>query len=81
MKTENAVTVSGTLHLLKGDASGTGKPKKYVFRACFVDPFQGGVLARFAHDGGDGLGSLTFLRKETFTFRSSADQAAILVDA
>ena len=26
----------------------TGKPKKYVFRACFVDPFQGGVLARFA---------------------------------
>ena len=30
MKTENAVTVSGTLHLLKGDASGTGKPKKYL---------------------------------------------------
>ena len=28
----------------------TGKPKKYVFRACFVDPFQGGVLARFAHE-------------------------------
>lgn len=26
----------------------TGKPKKHVFRACFVDPFQGGVLARFA---------------------------------
>lgn len=28
----------------------TGKPKKHVFRACFVDPFQGGVLARFAHE-------------------------------
>lgn len=28
----------------------TGKPKKYVFRACFVDPFQGGVLARFAFE-------------------------------
>ena len=26
----------------------TGKPKKYVFRACFIDPFQGGVLAKFA---------------------------------
>lgn len=24
------------------------QPKKYVFRACFIDPFQGGVLARFA---------------------------------
>ncbi len=29
------------------DAS-TGKPKEYVFRACFIDPFQGGLLARFA---------------------------------
>ncbi|MDS4040365.1 MAG: ABC transporter substrate-binding protein [Candidatus Competibacter sp.] len=29
------------------DAS-TNKPKKYVFRACFIDPFQGGVLAKFA---------------------------------
>lgn len=26
----------------------TNQPKKYVFRACFIDPFQGGVLARFA---------------------------------
>ena len=26
----------------------TNEPKKYVFRACFIDPFQGGVLARFA---------------------------------
>jgi branched-chain amino acid transport system substrate-binding protein len=26
----------------------TGAPKKYVFRACFIDPFQGRVLARFA---------------------------------
>lgn len=25
-----------------------GEPKKYVFRACFIDPFQGRVLARFA---------------------------------
>lgn len=25
----------------------TGLPKKYVFRACFTDPFQGQVLARF----------------------------------
>ncbi|MEI6971918.1 MAG: ABC transporter substrate-binding protein [bacterium] len=29
---------------------GTGKPKKYVFRACFIDPFQGRVVARFALD-------------------------------
>jgi branched-chain amino acid transport system substrate-binding protein len=29
----------------------TGAPKKYVFRACFTDPFQGRVLARFAMDG------------------------------
>lgn len=26
----------------------TGAPKKYIFRACFTDPFQGRVLARFA---------------------------------
>lgn len=26
------------------------KPKKFVFRACFIDPFQGKVLARFAND-------------------------------
>jgi branched-chain amino acid transport system substrate-binding protein len=26
----------------------TGKPKKYAFRSCFIDPFQGKVLARFA---------------------------------
>ena len=25
-------------------------PKKYVFRACFIDPFQGRVVARFALD-------------------------------
>ncbi len=30
MKTENAVTVSGTLHLIKVDASTAGKPKKYL---------------------------------------------------
>ena len=30
MKTENAVTVSGALHLIKVDASATGKPKKYL---------------------------------------------------
>lgn len=28
----------------------TGKPKRYVFRACFTDPFEGHVLATFAHD-------------------------------
>src|SRR5271157_2312832 len=28
----------------------TDKPKKYVFRACFIDPFQGRVLAKFALD-------------------------------
>jgi branched-chain amino acid transport system substrate-binding protein len=28
----------------------TGAPKNYVFRACFIDPFQGRVLARFAMD-------------------------------
>lgn len=26
----------------------TGKPKSYVFRACYTDPFEGRVLARFA---------------------------------
>ncbi len=26
----------------------TNEPKKYVFRACFIDPFQGKVLAKFA---------------------------------
>jgi branched-chain amino acid transport system substrate-binding protein len=29
------------------DAS-SGKPKSYVFRACYTDPFEGRVLARFA---------------------------------
>jgi branched-chain amino acid transport system substrate-binding protein len=28
----------------------TGGPKKYVFRACFIDPYQGQVLAKFALD-------------------------------
>ena len=28
----------------------TGKPKKYAFRSCFIDPFQGKVLARFAFE-------------------------------
>jgi branched-chain amino acid transport system substrate-binding protein len=30
--------------------SRSGAPKKYVFRACFTDPFQGQVLAKFAKD-------------------------------
>ncbi len=29
----------------------TNAPKKYVFRACFIDPFQGRVVAKFAVDG------------------------------
>lgn len=28
----------------------TNEPKKYVFRACFIDPFQGRVVAKFALD-------------------------------
>lgn len=28
----------------------SGVPKKYVFRACFIDPFQGRVVAKFALD-------------------------------
>jgi len=28
----------------------TNVPKKYVFRACFIDPFQGRVVAKFALD-------------------------------
>lgn len=28
----------------------TGQSKKYVFRACFIDPFQGRVVAKFAMD-------------------------------
>jgi branched-chain amino acid transport system substrate-binding protein len=27
-----------------------GKRKEYMFRACFIDPFQGAVLAKFAQD-------------------------------
>lgn len=30
--------------------SRSGAPKKYVFRACFTDPFQGQVLAKFAKE-------------------------------
>ena len=30
--------------------SKTGASKKYVFRACFIDPFQGRVLAKFTLD-------------------------------
>jgi len=30
--------------------SKTNASKKYVFRACFIDPFQGGVVAKFALD-------------------------------
>lgn len=30
--------------------SRTGQPKKYVFRACFIDDFQGAVVARFVKD-------------------------------
>jgi branched-chain amino acid transport system substrate-binding protein len=30
--------------------SKTNVSKKYVFRACFIDPFQGGVLAKFTLD-------------------------------
>ena len=26
----------------------TGKPKRYAFRSCFIDPFQGTVMANFA---------------------------------
>jgi branched-chain amino acid transport system substrate-binding protein len=28
----------------------TGKPKKYVFRACFTDTFEGQILAKFARE-------------------------------
>lgn len=28
----------------------TGAPKKYVFRACFIDPFQGRIVAKFASE-------------------------------
>ncbi|OGV45500.1 MAG: ethanolamine utilization protein EutJ [Lentisphaerae bacterium GWF2_57_35] len=28
----------------------SNKPKKYVFRACYTDPFEGRVLARFVRD-------------------------------
>lgn len=30
--------------------SKTGAPKQYAFRACFIDPFQGRVVAKFAMD-------------------------------
>ena len=31
----------------------SGKPKNYVFRACFTDPFEGQVLARFVSESLD----------------------------
>jgi len=27
-----------------------GKTKPYIFRACYIDPFQGGILAKFSFD-------------------------------
>ncbi len=34
----------------KTTLTATGEPKKYVFRAAFIDPFQGRVVAKFAMD-------------------------------
>jgi branched-chain amino acid transport system substrate-binding protein len=39
----------------------TGQVKPYTFRVCFIDPFQGTVMARFAHDH-LGLGRVAILR-------------------
>jgi len=39
------VTPTSTSHRVTVDG---GKRKEFVFRACYVDPFQGGVMARFA---------------------------------
>jgi len=34
-------------HEFKDHLDEEGKPKKYVFRACFIDPFEARVLAKF----------------------------------
>jgi len=36
-------------HQPEGDGGGRER-KDYMFRACFIDPFQGAVLAKFAQD-------------------------------
>jgi branched-chain amino acid transport system substrate-binding protein len=41
---------------LKGD----GSTKEYVFRACFIDPFQGLVMAQFALDQGHDTAFILF---------------------
>jgi branched-chain amino acid transport system substrate-binding protein len=41
---------------LKGD----GSTKEYVFRACFIDPFQGLVMARFARSQGHDTAFILF---------------------
>ncbi len=43
------ITPWSTTPMTTRDAK-TGAPKRYVFRACFTDPFQGKVVARFARE-------------------------------
>ena len=49
----------------------TGAPKKYVFRACFIDPFQGRVLARFAMTALKRAGRPCFTMSPPTTTRAS----------
>ncbi|HYG57473.1 MAG TPA: ABC transporter substrate-binding protein [Symbiobacteriaceae bacterium] len=47
---KNVLLISGTATALNVTVDDSGKRKPYVFRACFIDPFQGQVAAKFAWD-------------------------------
>jgi branched-chain amino acid transport system substrate-binding protein len=42
------ISPSSTNPKVTRDAS--GKPRRYIFRVCFIDPFQGTVMAKFARE-------------------------------
>jgi hypothetical protein len=42
--------LSLSIQIVTARPRGFGKVKDYVFRACFIDPFQGTVAAKFALD-------------------------------
>jgi branched-chain amino acid transport system substrate-binding protein len=46
--TKKVVLMSGTSTSAKVTVDDSGNTKKYAFRACFIDPFQGKVMAGFA---------------------------------
>ena len=48
--TKKVPLISGTSTNAKVTVDDAGHVKKYSFRACFIDPFQGRVMAQFAYD-------------------------------